>query len=153
MVKGNVHTRTAPDGSITQLLDLDSASTVKASSELAKLDKKGLALFEDAGLTEKEVQEIIGDSCKQGDLTKSAILFSAIINDAYPITRGVTGNKYVDCALSALGIDAVASLCNSIKYGVKAAAKAALKAALTGASRTIGATVVAIAFTACMYGF
>lgn len=155
VVKGNVHTRADINGKIEQTLDLDSVSLKQLSSGLLHLDEEALSLFNAAGLTTSEVDSLMNDSVSVGQLAVAGVLFSSIIHDEYSEeqTRGVFNNKYIDCAVSALGLD-IPFLAGSIyKKGVKAVAKICLKMALTGASGGAGVVVFVCGYALCISGY
>ena len=62
LLKGNVHTRTNEDGSVNQIVNLDSTSLSVANAQLEKLDVEGVDLIKTAGVSENDIREIMGDS-------------------------------------------------------------------------------------------
>lgn len=154
LLKGNVHTRTNEDGSVNQIVNLDSTSLSVANAQLEKLDVEGVGLIKTAGVSENDIREIMGDSIETGKMAIAAMIFSAMIHDDYvePQTRALFKNRYLNCIADALGIDGALFAGTAIKYGVKTAAKICLKLALTGATGA-GVYIFAISYTWCIYGY
>ena len=118
-LKKHARTRTGNDGNLITEFVLDEEQQALLNTEISQLDKIGLDLFESAGLTEEDIIEIAGAKYQLGDIAIAAMIYSAVIHDNYELpalsTRGITGNIYVDCMASALGIDAIASLANAVR--------------------------------------
>lgn len=102
-------------------------------------------MYESMGFTEEELIEIVGEDNREVLATTALVLMSAVYDDAIQ-TRGITGNKYLDCALSVTGLDIFTAVYTGASRGVtKAVAKKFIKRALTstlggpyGVALTIG---------------
>lgn len=153
---GNVHTRTSDVGNVEQILAVDSMTMDSMMVELHELDTNAQLLFDRVGLSAAEIKDIAGDSLNVGNIAAAGLLFSALVHDEYicpKTTRGVFGNKYLDCALSALGLDLGFVAGKVYKIGLKAAAKLCLRIALTGASSAAGIIVFSVSYGICIHGF
>jgi len=89
-----------------------------------------IAMYESMGFTEEELVEIVGEDNRDVIAATALVLMSAVHDDTIQ-TRGITGNKYLDCALDVTGIDMLSYLRHGFSAGLtKAAAKKFLKKAL-----------------------
>lgn len=87
-------------------------------------------MYKSMGFTEEELFEIVGEDNREVLATTALVLMSAVHDEAIQ-TRGITGNKYLDCALEVTGFDMLSILSTGITHGVsKAVAKKFLKKVL-----------------------
>lgn len=113
-------------------------------------------LFQTIGLSKKEIIKEIGEENRQA-IIAAGILAMSITHDnciSEPSTRSMTGNLYIDCALSAIGLDIATGIRTALEHGVsKKVAKQLIKSALKASlGTTAGITITVALWGLCVGG-
>jgi hypothetical protein len=131
-------TRAANNGTPKDLiLTLQEEKVLKANEKV--LVDASYDLFESIGLSKEEIKNEIGEENDEVVVYASLIAMS-VVHDNNIITRGITGNVYLDCALDVLGLDMFTVLRTAMTEGVSK--KIALKLLKRVASTALGSSVV-----------
>lgn len=103
-----------------------------------------ITMFETMGFTKTELLEVVEEG-NENAIIIGAWLCMCVEHDATIATRAITGNKYIDCALSVTGLDLATTVREAAKNGLtKAVAKKMLKQAVKVALGTTGATFITL---------
>jgi len=138
-------TRTFSDGNENSLNSTDSIILAQEKEKLLCSSKEILYTL---GFTDNEILEITGEQ-SDNEIITTALLCICVTHDKDILTKGITGNVYLDCALEALGIGMMDAIRTGISQGVsKAVAKQFLKNALKA---TCGSSV-GIVITVGLWG-
>lgn len=120
-------------------LTSEEEKVLKANEEL--LIAASYDLFESIGLSKDEIKNEIGEENDEAVVYASLIAISAIQDNAQ-MTRSVTGNVYIDCALSVLGLDLVSSVRTAISKGISK--KVALRLVEHAVKAAVGTSYAAV---------
>lgn len=71
--------------------------------------------FSEIGLTKEEIIREIGNGNEEAVIYAGLIAMSSILDNDSSSTRAITGNVYIDCALSVIGLDLATSVRTAIE--------------------------------------
>lgn len=98
--------------------------------------------FSEIGLTKEKIIREIGNGNEEAVIYAGLIAMSSILDNDSSSTRAITGNVYIDCALSVIGLDLATSVRTAIEKGVSK--KIALQLVKQAVKTTLGATYGAV---------
>lgn len=105
--------------------------------------------FSEIGLAKEEIIREIGNGNEEAVVYAGLIAMSSILDNDSSSTRAITGNVYIDCALSAIGLDLATTVRAAIEKGVSK--KIALQLVKQAAKTTLG-TTCGVAVTVGLWG-
>lgn len=148
-------TRSSKLGNVNDIILTDEEKVLLDKNKKI-LVEASFKMFESIGLPESEIKSIIGEGNEYAVVFAGLLAYCAthdneLLNSS---TRAMTGNTYIDCALSALGLDLAAGLRTALEEGVsKKVAKQLIKSAVKASLGTsVGVSVTVLIWGLCVGG-
>ena len=142
------------NASITRAIENDEEDYYTSSDSLVllaegeKIIKASKELLYSLDFTDEELVELMGEDYGYTIAAVALICSSATFEQSF-MTRGITGNEYLDCAIAALGLDLGSSVRTIVSEGVS---KAVVKKMLTSSLKLALGDTVGIVVTVALWG-
>ena len=127
---------------------MSSNDSVILSKEKEKLLCSSKEILYTLGFTDNEILEITGED-NENEIIATVLLCISITHDKDVLTRGLTDNVYLDCALDVLGLGMIDAIRIGISQGVS---KTVVKQFFKNALKATCGSSVGIVVTVGLWG-